>query len=200
MTERTLDVSELPTEAFGHRSLPWWATLGFMLIEGTTLAVAAASLLYLRRNFPEWPPRPSLPPDLLIPTINLVVILLVMVPMRAAGRAADRLDSPGVQRALAIAVGMTGIAIVLRAFEFAALNVRWDDHAYASVLWLVLGFHTTLLVTDFFETGVIYMIFRLRKEELKHYSDVEDAAMYQYFLSSVWAPLYVLVFLGAWIL
>jgi hypothetical protein len=28
------DVADLPTVTFGHRSLMWWGTLGFMVIEG----------------------------------------------------------------------------------------------------------------------------------------------------------------------
>ena len=52
---RALDVSTLPTTVFGHRSHMWWGTLGFMLIEGTTLLVCVASYFYLRLNFTTWP-------------------------------------------------------------------------------------------------------------------------------------------------
>jgi hypothetical protein len=38
-----LDVSRLPTVVFGHRASTWWGTIGFMLIEGTTLSLVAAS-------------------------------------------------------------------------------------------------------------------------------------------------------------
>lgn len=200
MSERTLDVSHLPTEVFGHRSLPWWGTLGFMLIEGTTLAVAAGSLLYLRQNFPDWPPPPWPAPDLLIPTLNLVLLQLIVIPMARAKHAAERIDPAAVRRNLGIAVLLTLVALGLRALEFTALNVRWDDSAYGSILWLVLGFHTTLLLADIAETGTFYMIFRRGKQEPKHYPDTEDAAMYQYFLSFVWIPLYALVYLGAWFL
>src|SRR3954468_17537915 len=44
------DVSERPTVVFGSRSLMWWATLGFMVIEGWTLALLVASYLYFRQN------------------------------------------------------------------------------------------------------------------------------------------------------
>ena len=38
-----LDVSGLPDHAYGQRSILWWATLGFCLIEGTAFALALVS-------------------------------------------------------------------------------------------------------------------------------------------------------------
>jgi cytochrome c oxidase subunit III len=193
---RSIDVSELPENAFGHRSLPWWGTLGFVVVEGTTLAVAVASLLYVRRNFPDWPPGALPAPDLLVPTLGLLVMLAGIIPMRRAAKAADHVDPAGVTTALGLAVLITTLMLIIRIFEFRALNVRWDDTVYGSVVWLAVGLHTVLLVADLLETATFLAIFRLRKMEPKHYPDVEDAAFYQYFLSGVWVPLYLLVFLG----
>ena len=51
-----LDVAGLPDHAFGHRSILWWGTLGFMATEGMAFALAAATYLYLSARVPEWPP------------------------------------------------------------------------------------------------------------------------------------------------
>jgi cytochrome c oxidase subunit III len=87
-----LDVSRLPTVVFGHRNATWWGTIGFMLIEGTTLALVAASYLYVRKNYQAWPPERTPFPDLLIPTIQLVVMLVSCIPAYLAKRSARRLD------------------------------------------------------------------------------------------------------------
>jgi heme/copper-type cytochrome/quinol oxidase subunit 3 len=34
-----------------------------------------------------------------------------------------------------------------------ALNVSWDANAYGSVVWLLLGLHTTHLITDTIDTA-----------------------------------------------
>ena len=34
------DVAALPTVTFGHRSLMWWGTVGFMVIEGSMFVMA----------------------------------------------------------------------------------------------------------------------------------------------------------------
>lgn len=196
MTPRTIDVSALPRAAFGSRSIGWWGTVAFIVIEGTTLAVAATSYLYLRRNSLEWPPQPLQMPDLLIPTVGLLLLLLAILPLRAAAAAADRADLDGVGRALAAAAALGLLILAVRALEFGALNVRWDANAYGSVAWLVLGLHTALLLADVIETIAIGAIFWLGRVEPKHLPDVEDAAVYQYFLSAVWVPLYLLIFIG----
>ncbi|HEX8696308.1 MAG TPA: cytochrome c oxidase subunit 3 [Longimicrobium sp.] len=190
----TLDVSGLPEVVFGSKSVNWWGTLSFMTIEGATLAICAAAYLYLRRNFLTWPPPPVPLPDLLVPTVNLVLILLVIVPLAFVHRAALRRELVPVRLWLTVGAAMSLAATVLRYFELRSLNVRWDENAYGSVAWLVLGAHATLLIADLLETGVFAALSYSSKWEDKHFSDAEDAAVYQYFLSLVWVPLYFLVY------
>ena len=45
------NVTELPNVIFGHRSLMWWGTLGFIMIEGTHALHLRGHLLLPRRNF-----------------------------------------------------------------------------------------------------------------------------------------------------
>ncbi len=124
-----LDVSGLPKVTWGAKNVNWWATVGFIAIEGATLAVTAASYLYLRRNFPEWPPPATPLPDLLLPTIGMVVLLLVIVPMALVDRAARRRDLPKVRLWLVVATALSAAVAVIRWFELQALNVRWDESA-----------------------------------------------------------------------
>lgn len=196
MSERPeeLDVSGLPTTVFGHRSLPWWGTAGFMVIEGFTLLLMTAAYFYLRLNEYEWPPAGTPLPDLLIPTINVVLLLVIILPMALADRAARKFDARGATLWLIVATLLTVVAVVLRFWDIQALNVRWDQHAYASVAWGVVVLHSTLLITDLFETGAFALLFLLGHASEKHFADVSDAADYQYFLSLVWVPLYVVVY------
>jgi heme/copper-type cytochrome/quinol oxidase subunit 3 len=194
-TQRTvLDASGLPTVIFGKRSLLWWGTLGFMVIEGFTLLLMVGSYFYLRTNEFDWPPGRTPNPDLLIPTINTILLLLVMVPMSFAGKAARRMERVAVGRWLVIAAAMTIPVNVLRWWELLSINARWDAHAYASVAWGVVVLHSTLIIVDVFETGTLGLLFLMGKARRKHYPDAADAADYQYFLSLVWVPLYFIVY------
>ena len=75
----TIDVSELPTYAFGHRPLTWWATWSMILMEGTMFVVLLISYFFLRTTVPAWPPGLK-PPELLWGTVNTVIILASCVP------------------------------------------------------------------------------------------------------------------------
>ena len=193
-----IDVSRLPTEVFGSRQPMFWGTLGFMVIEGWTIALAVASLFYLRQNFQAWPPLNTPRPSLLIPTINLVVMLASIAPTILAERAAKRCDK-GAARLWLVVSATFGIAYcVLRWFEFGALNTRWDSNAYGSVIWTIVGLHATLLVLEAGETiGMAFALFR--ENPVRTMTDVADDAAYWYFVVLFWVPLYVIVYLLPWI-
>jgi cytochrome c oxidase subunit 3 len=189
-----LDVSDLPTVVFGHRSLMWWGTLGFIVIEAFTIMLMVASYFYLRLDERTWPPAPTPNPDVLLPALNVLLLLVIMIPMYRADQAARRFDGAGVVRGLSLATGLALASLVLRYFELLALNVRWDSHAYGSALWAIVILHGTLLVVDTLETGTFMAIFLTGRAREKHYADVSDAAFYQYYLSISWVPLYFIVY------
>jgi heme/copper-type cytochrome/quinol oxidase subunit 3 len=127
----------------------------------------------------------------------VLALLLKCVPMLLASKAAQRMDFAGTRRWLVVTTLIAVVTVVIRWFEFKhSLNVRWDTNAYGSALWAVYFAHTTLMVTDVLEIGAIAGIFVLDRVEPKHYPDVEDSAVYEYFLSLVWVALYAVVVLG----
>ncbi|HKP16617.1 MAG TPA: hypothetical protein VJT85_11140 [Gemmatimonadaceae bacterium] len=198
MTQRlrgVMDLRGLPDVVFGSRDIMWWGTLGFVLIEGFTLALCAAAYLYLTQNFPTWPPQNTPLPSVVAPTVQVVVMLVSLVPAAWTSRAARRYDLGAVRIGLTIATAF-GIAIVgLRAWELlVSLNVKWDANAYGSVQWLVLGAHATLLAVELVEIAGMMLIFWIAPVEEKHLSDVTDMVFYWYFMVLSWLPLYVLCF------
>ncbi|HEX6694339.1 MAG TPA: hypothetical protein VF035_06590, partial [Longimicrobiales bacterium] len=71
-----------------------------------------------------------------------------------------------------------------------------DDHAYGSLVWFILGLHGTLILTDLIEGGVIGSIFFTDRCQDKHFSDVEDVALYKWFLVLSWVVLYILIYIS----
>ena len=191
-----VDASVLPQDTFGTKSLAFWGTIGFMVIEAATIALCLATYIYLRRNFDAYPPPGIASPGLVVPTINLVLMLLSLPLARAAYRAAKAFDKPGILRTTGLLL-VVGVAIlVLRAFELDALNVRWDSNAYGSAVWFTVGFHTLLLILDFAESLAIFLIFARAKEEEKHYGDVADDVLYWAFVVFLWVPVYLAVIIA----
>src|SRR5436190_934946 len=91
-----IDVSGLPRTVLDHRSPIWWGNILLLAIETTRFAIMIASYLYFRVvDFQLWPPPPgnSFPPlynsapDLLLPTINLLLLLSSIIPMLLTDKA-----------------------------------------------------------------------------------------------------------------
>jgi cytochrome c oxidase subunit 3 len=194
------DLSTLPTVTFGHRDLMWWGTLGFMVIEGWTLLLIAVMYLYLRQNFNAWPPAGTPDPSLLIPSINLVVMLVSMMPAWIAARAAKRLDVRRARIWLTVLALVSLPVPVLRWYEFWALNTRWDQNAYATAAWTLVGVHTTLLALDVADTLGLAILYWVRRMPIRVVSDVADNSFYWYFMVLGWVPLYLIVYVGPRIL
>lgn len=192
-SDASLDLSRLPTYAYGHRSLTWWGTLSFMAVEGTGFALAAGMYLYLASIAAQWPldaPPPRLGPG----TLQTVLLLASAWPNWLIDRAAKRQDVKQV-RILLIILSLVGfMAIGIRFYEFPAMQIKWDVNAYGSVTWLILGLHLTHLITDLGDTLVLTVLMFTRHAAGKRFSDVSDNAFYWYFVIGSWVPLYLLLY------
>jgi heme/copper-type cytochrome/quinol oxidase subunit 3 len=193
-TPRTLDVGALAPGAFGSRSLMWWGTMGIVLIEGTVFALAMAAYFYFRTRMATWPPDGVAPPDLWWGTVNTLVLLASMIPNELAKRAAERVNLRGVRLWMAVCL-VFGVGFnAIRLLEFRHLNVLWDHDAYGSIVWLLLGLHTTHIVTDFLDTAVLAALMVLGPIEEKRFIDVEENAAYWYFVVLAWLPIYGVIY------
>jgi cytochrome c oxidase subunit III len=188
-----LDVSDLPNEAFGHRSALWWGTMGLIAIEGTMFALLITNYLYLKGRNDNWPPGVE-PPELLWGTVNTIVLIASAIPNELTKRAAKKYDLSKVQLWIVVCL-IFGVAFnIIRIFEFMSVNVWWDQNAYGSIVWTLLGFHTVHILTDFIETAVLALILFVGPVEEKRFVDVYENAMYWYFVLIAWLPIYALIY------
>ena len=191
-----LVVSDLPSYGFGTRSLMWWGTAGMMAIEGMGFAFMVVVYFYLRSRSDVWPAAAG-PPDLLWGTVNLGIIVASAFPNTLANRAAIDQDLRKVRIGLLLCAVFGVALLVVRWLEFTALNVRWDDSAYGSAVWVLMGLHTFNLVTDYVDSLVITAVMFKKPLEGKRFVDVAENAGYWYFIVITWVPVYVVVYWGA---
>ena len=172
----------------------WWGTMGLMLIEGTVFALAVMMYFYLRRACRAWP-LGAAPPDLRWGTLNTVV-LLASACAEPAGQARGRTRRPatGAHLARCLPAVRAWRSSWCACFEFTALNMSWDTNAYGSVVWLLLGLHTTHLVTDAFDTAVLTVLMFTGPLEGKRFVDVSENALYWYFVVLSWLPIYAVIY------
>jgi heme/copper-type cytochrome/quinol oxidase subunit 3 len=176
-----LDVSELPSVAFGRVNTTWLANVFYMTIEGTMFALVIASYFYLRTRAQDWPPFQS-PPALTYGVVNGVLFLLSIIPARWAQKAAPRGDRRSIRLALIGMCAFGVITMVIRGFEFSTLNCRWYENAYASAVWALIGLHTGHLITEFIESATILVISFTDRMEGTRLADVAINSDYWYFV------------------
>jgi cytochrome c oxidase subunit I+III len=170
-------------------------TFGIIAIEGTAFALVMTNYLYLKGRETHWPPG-VFPPRLLWGTVNTVVLLASLVPNQLAKRAAERLDLRKTRLWMVVAIGFAVLFNIIRIWEFASLNVWWDTNAYGSVVWTLLGLHTTHILTDLLDSTVLAVLFFTGPLEEKRFVDVSENAMYWYFVVLAWLPIYALIYIA----
>jgi cytochrome c oxidase subunit 3 len=197
-TRPFLDVADLPDVVFGARDIMWWGTLGFVVIEGFTLALCLTAYLYLWKNFSEWPPAGTERPTLVWPTVHVALMLASIPLVRSTCRAARRFEFRRVRLGQTLAAVVVVAMVVLRLLDLQSLHAKWSMNAYASAAWLVVGSHGTLIAVKAVESIGFALQYWFGVVEEKHFSDVADDGFYWQFLVLSWLPCYVLVYLGPW--
>jgi cytochrome c oxidase subunit III len=177
----TLDVSGLPSVAFGHRNTTWLANVFYMAIEGMMFALIFVTYFYLRSRSINWPPG-HLPPALKYGAANALVFLVSIIPAGMIRKRAPEGNRRAVRNGLLVLTLFALAATALRVFEFKALNCRWTDDAYSSTVWVLIGMHSGHLVTDLIETLVLLAISFTPKMEGTRLADVAINSDYWYFV------------------
>jgi heme/copper-type cytochrome/quinol oxidase subunit 3 len=177
----TLDVSELPSVAFGHRNVSWLGNVFYMTIEGMMFALMFATYFYLRTRSSSWPTG-HFPPALTYGLANAVIFVLSVIPARWIQRVAASDNRAAVRRGLVLLAAFAMVATILRIFEFTTLNCRWTDDGYSSTVWVLIGLHSGHLLTELIETLALLVMSFTPKMEGNRLADASINSDYWYFV------------------
>jgi cytochrome c oxidase subunit I+III len=129
-------------------------------------------------------------------TVNTALILISALPNHLAKKAAEHLQLRKLRLWLGVALSISVAFMAVRVLEFQALNVWWDDNAYGSVVWALIGLHTFHILTDMVDTAVLLAVLFLGPLRESHFVDASDNCMYWNFVVITWLPIYALVYLA----
>ena len=183
-----LDVSGLPTHAFGIRSPIWWGLLLLVAIEGTAMGLLLVSAIYLRGEAAVWPPSTVGPAALRLALVEAALLGASALPMAWSVRAARAERLRPARLWLVVATLLAVAMLALRAVEIPRIAFRWDSHSFGSVFWMTFGLHVTHVVTGVLENGLLISLFFIGPVESKHYGDLEASALLWYLSVLEWAP------------
>jgi len=203
LPKSALDVSHLPATEFDQRSPLWWGNLILLFIETAMFGVMIAVFVTTAMNIRPFPPPRvdrfpvmlNSEPDLLLPIVGLVTLLLSLIPGIMLDLAARRRDVKAVKILLAITLIFNVALVVIRYYEFDSLHFKWNDNAYASAAWMLLGLHMFHLIALLCEDICLAVWTYARGFDDKHALDITVAAVYWYWIVGMWVVLFPIVYL-----
>jgi cytochrome c oxidase subunit III len=200
--EKVVEIGNLPSVAYGAESPLWWGNTLLLFIETTAFILLLASYFYIRINYLNWPPpRINLPPywlhplpRLMISSTNMIVLLISCIPAVMMHRASLKMNQAGVQFGLALCFVFGVAAILLRFYEFPGLILRYNDNAYGSITWMILGTHLLHLFVMTSEVLIVASYAFTKPMDQKHALDVTLTAIYWYWVAGIWILFYIIIY------
>lgn len=190
-----LDVRGTSPYNHGAQSPLFWGFLGMILVETMVIASFVSAYFYLRSQSPAWPPGGIEPPELLLPTLNTGVLLLSSGALHLGDLGARRGNRRQLAWGLLGAALLATVFLVLKAVEYSHKPYRWDDHAYGSIVWTIVGFHSAHVIALLLKTVVVDLLAFRGYFTPERRLGVTVNGIYWHFVVAIWIPLYVVLYL-----
>jgi cytochrome c oxidase subunit III len=196
MNGGVLDVRKLPAHPTGIDAPEWWGIVGLVVIEAIVFTGAMASYFHLKVVNDAWPPAFIGEPELLLPTLNTLILLLSTIPVWLGVRQMRRGSVRTAMVGMPIAMVMLLVFLGLKVYEYAGHDWGISSHAYGSAVMLMTGLHMAHVGAVILKTAVIIVYLRSRRIEPRRMVPLEANAVYYYFVAGIWVPLYATIYLA----
>jgi cytochrome c oxidase subunit III len=194
-TRTVLDLSQLSPYANWTRATLWWGFIGLVVIEAAVFASFIATYLYLKAGSVSWPPAPHSPPELLLPTLNTAILIASSFVVHWGDKGIRVGDDRKLKIAMLGAVVMGTAFLVLKYVEYHDSEYWWDSHAYGSIIWAMIGFHSAHVAAVVLK-AVVVDVLAFRGYFNKHRRlGAEVNGVYWHFVVVIWIPLYLTIYI-----
>lgn len=190
-----LDARDFTRTASDHRHPMWWGFLGMIAIELTVFTTLVVSYYYLRMSADAWPPEPLPLPELLLPTINTLILLASSGAMYWADKGIRRGQERQLAIGLTLGIVMAVVFLGLKAYEYLHhVEYRWHDHAYGSIVWTIVGFHSAHVIALVLKTVVVATLAWRGYFSQDWRLAITANGIYWHFVVIIWIPLYLTLY------
>jgi len=189
----------LPRFVTGSRATGWWGMLLVVLNESVLFATLLSSYFYMRFNSPVWPPAGIKRPELLIASINTVLLVSSSVVIWWAGRGIRQGNQSRLRIGLLAAFLLAAAFVALQGYEYARAEAGPQDSMYHSLFYLITGLHGLHVIT-----ALLMNLFVQARAWAGHftavrYQAVENMSLYWHFVDVVWLFVFSTVYLSPYL-
>lgn len=177
----------------------YWGMIGLILIETVVFGSLISSYFYLRSGESTWPLGGISRPELLLPSINALILFSSSIPIYIADRGIRNGNQQRLQIGLAIGFLLGLIFLTLKYIEYSSLDYNWTTNAYGSIVWTITGFHSAHVIALLLKTLVVGVL------ALKGYYNAErnvgivTNGIYWHFVVAAWVPLFFTLYISPYL-
>jgi cytochrome c oxidase subunit 3 len=196
MTARpVLDVSEYPALVQGPRGGLWWGMAGLILIEVVVFTGLIATYFYLKFLNPHWPPAGEPLPKLALPTLNTFILIGSSFAVYYADTSiAQRGDVRGLMIGMGLSLTLGVTFLVIKVIEYSQVEYFWDTNAYGSIVWTMVVFHSSHVLSVVLKTAVVLALARKDHWTRERVQGIKINGLYWHFVVVIWIPLYLTIY------
>lgn len=189
-----IDVSDLSPYSDGPTAPLWWGMAGMIAIELTVFSTLIASYFYLKTHNTSWPPGGIPDPKLVLPTINTVILVGSSFVVHWADKGITRDDVRRLRVGMLISILLALGFVTLKIVEYSDVPYGVDTHAYGSIVWTIVSFHTAHVLSLVLKTVVVTTLAWRGYFSSTRRLGVTINGLYWHFVVAVWLPLYFVLY------
>ncbi len=182
--------AQLPTEITGPRAPGWWGMAILITTDAMVFANLIVAYFTLRFRAPVWPPDGTPKPDLLVPGIATIILVLSSVPMDWADRSIRHGNVRGLKLGLAISFAMGTTFLGLQTVGALHWPFTLSSSQYSSIFITLTSFHAAHVFVALIMNLVLQLLAWLGYFTAQRHLGVGTIALFWHFVDIIW----VLVF------
>lgn len=189
-------IGRLPVGASDRSAPEWWGMAALILIEAVVFTGLIVSYFHFRTGSLDWPQGGISTPDLLLPTLNTLILIASAAPIWWGERAIKRGEARKLRMGLFAGQMLLAVFLVLKVVEYSGYDYNWTTNAYGSVVWTMTGLHVAHVGAVMLKSGAIGVLALRGYFTAERHVAITTNALYWYFVVGIWLPLYTTIYLS----
>lgn len=194
MSTTVIPARALPVLLIGPQAPLWWAFVLLLGIESVVFGGLITSYFYLKQASSTWPPAGLDHPELLLPTLNTLVLIASSAAMYYGDRSIKRGSQTGLKIGQTSALVLAAAFLTIKYIEYSALPYDWSTHAYGSMVWTMSGFHAAHVISVLLKGLVVEALVFKGYFTPQRRLGLQVNGLYWHFVVVVWIPLYFTIY------